>query len=202
VTPSLPRLNQDDDEEGENIPTVAVKRSALAPMAPARAVPKQSSTDRDSTSDSIELIPDDPSTGDTLKQRRASLSGAEGSSSRPAPAPQPTPIAPRLSLPSVESATMTLPNQLLAPEYIAHQVERLRSNALKKTAEAAQAREEAEAARRDAEAAEEEARRAERAVSLALDALKLARESLTARAAETLEEALSLVDGPMDRLGS
>jgi hypothetical protein len=106
------------------------------------------------------------------------------------------PIAPRPPAPSIESATMTLPNQLLAPEYIAHQVERLRGNVQKRLVEARQAREEAEAAAREADAAEEEARKAERAVKMALEALELAKESKTSQAAERLEEALSLIDGP------
>ena len=93
--------------------------------------------------------------------------------------------------------TMTMTNQLLAPEYITHQIERLSSNAAKRAVEARAAREEAEEAAKEAEAAEDESRKAERAVAAAVEALGLAQSKELTRAAEKLEEALSLVDGPL-----
>ena len=264
--PGIPRLNQDDEEEeGENIPTVAVKRPVLPPApavrAPTPPVPERtgsaaainapvpqirsgSLSGEEITSDSIDLI-EDLSTDDRARTHKdlkgpagaltnaanpiasSDASGASGAGvatgpeaakvappvapSRPPPPPvqakpAPGPVPPRIisrdTSSSIESATMTLPNQLLAPEYIKHQVERLRGIAQRKVTEARQAREEAEAARLEAEGAEEDAREAEKAVAMALEALQMAKDNQTSRAAEKLEEALSLVDGPPGPLGS
>lgn len=165
--------------------------------------------------DSVDLIPDDPSTDSPQHTAvlplesmvdPASLSSLsshafpESTSSRAElprmSVPATPPVRPRPPLSSVESATMTLPNQLLAPEYIAHQVERLRGLALKKTLDAKHAREEANAAIAEAEEAESEARKADTAVNMALEALHMAKADQTSKAAQRLEEALSLIDGP------
>lgn len=160
----------------------------------------------------MDLIPDDPST-DSPANHTTVLpldTFLEPASLPPLLSPAPVSRAdlPRMSVPatppvrprppahSVESATMTLPNQLLAPEYIAHQVERLRGLALKKTLDAQHAREEANAAIAEAESAEAEARNADRAVNMALEALHMAKAAQTSKAAQRLEEALSLIDGP------
>ena len=161
--------------------------------------------------DSVDLIADDPSTDSPHNHTAvlpldsvlepANLPPLIPSSPSRADIPRMSvpatpPVRPRPPAPSVESATMTLPNQLLAPEYIAHQVERLRGLALKKTVDAQHAREEANAAIAEAEHAESEARKADRAVNMALEALHMANADQTSKAAQRLEEALSLVDGP------
>ncbi len=217
----IPRLNRDEEEEeSDNVTTIAVKKSDLAAPAPAapateRSAPPTARINEETTSDVIELVTEDSSTegGPQSFQQRAlptkpalvpkaspapvtiaAAAEREAEPKRAIPVFGPRPTAP--SQTTMDSATMTLPTELLAPEYIAHQVERLKGNAHKKRVEAEQAREEAEEARREAEEAEELARTAGKAVAMAVEALHLAEDSQTSRAAEKLEEALNLVDGP------
>lgn len=183
------------------------------PTPPPRSMPRIDVPRIYSEPDSVDLIPDDPSTDspqhtavlplESMVDPVSLSSLSQGFADAPSRAdlprmsvPATPPVRPRPPAHSVESATMTLPNQLLAPEYIAHQVERLRGMALKKTLDAKHARDEANAAIAEAEEAEAEARRADTAVNMALEALHMAKAEQTSKAALRLEEALSLVDGP------
>lgn len=104
--------------------------------------------------------------------------------------PRPAPVAARPK-PSSEP-TEPMPTHALAPEYIRHQVDRLRDAAALKAAEARRLHELATQAQREAERASNDATRAARAATLAVEAMRIAAQEGIEAASTKLEEALAV----------
>ena len=118
---------------------------------------------------------------------------------RPSPiaAPAETRAAPEaLRSRSSTEPTQPLPTHALAPEYIRHQVDRLRDAAAQKAAEAQRLHEIAQQAARQAERASAQATKATRAATLAVQAMRIAAQEGMAAAGAKLEEALAAEDAP------